>query len=136
MADRNTTVADLRQRVAEFVSARAWEQFHTPKNLGMAIAIEAAELMEHFQWLTVEQATVAMRDEARRAAVADELADVFIYGLSMANAVDVDISAAVMAKLERNEQRFPAEEWRGRARGLKGPQVRQVETEEGKEKLK
>ena len=120
MADDDTPLADLRQRVAEFVAARAWEQFHTPKNLSVAIAIEAAELMEHFQWLTAEQAVAAVRDETKRAAVADELADVFIYGLSLANALDVDVSTVVLAKLERNERRFPVEAWRGRARGLSG----------------
>ncbi len=113
--DTDTTLADLRQRVAEFVAARDWEQFHTPRNLSSAIAIEVAELMEHFQWLTDEQAALAMQDEAKRAAVADELADVLIYTLSLANALDVDVSAAVLGKLERNERRFPVEEWKGRA---------------------
>ncbi len=109
MADHDTTLADLRQRVAEFVAARDWEQFHVPKNLSVAIAVEAAELMEHFQWLTHGQAAAAMQDEAKRADVADELADVLIYGLSLANALDVDVSAIVLDKLERNEQRFPVE---------------------------
>jgi dCTP diphosphatase len=118
MADNDTTVADLRQRVTEFVSARAWEQYHTPKSLSGAIAIEAAELMEHFQWLTHEQAAVAVQDEAKRAAMADELADVLIYALSLANALDVDVSTVVLGKLEHNEQRFPVEEWLGRARGV------------------
>jgi len=119
MADDKITLAGLRQRVAEFVAARDWEQFHTPRNLSVAIAVEAAELMEHFQWLTHEQAAVAMRDGVKQAAVADELADVLIYGLSLANALDVDVSTAVLSKLERNERRFPTEEWRGRARGVK-----------------
>ncbi|MFQ6100503.1 MAG: nucleotide pyrophosphohydrolase [Anaerolineae bacterium] len=114
MADNDTTLADLRQRVAEFVATRNWEQFHTPKNLSSAIAIEVAELMEHFQWLTSEQATTAVQDETKRAAVAD----VFIYALSLANTLDVDVSTAVLGKLECNEQRFPAEAWRGRARGV------------------
>jgi len=118
MANHDTTIADLCQRVAEFVAARDWELFHTPKNLSIAIAIEAAELMEHFQWLTNEQAAAAVQDEAKRDAVADELADVFIYVLSLANALGVDVSAAVLGKLKRNEQRFPVEEWRGRARGV------------------
>jgi NTP pyrophosphatase (non-canonical NTP hydrolase) len=118
MADQNTTLADLRQRVAEFVADRDWEQFHVPKNLSVAVAVEAAELMEHFQWLTHEQAAASLRDEAERAAVADELADVLIYALSLANVLDVDVSAAVLGKLERNERRFPAAEWRGRARGV------------------
>ncbi len=119
MTDETTTLAELRWRVAEFVTARNWEQFHTPKNLSGAIAIETAELMEHFQWLTDEQAAVALQDEVKLAAVTDELADVLIYTLSLANALGVDASAAVLGKLERNELRFPAEEWRGRARGVK-----------------
>ncbi len=74
--------------------------------------------MEHFQWLSVEQATSAVQDDEKRAAVADELADVFIYGLSLANALDVDVSEVMLVKLQRNERRFPVEEWRGRARGV------------------
>ena len=113
--DDHITLADLRRRVAEFIAARDWEQFHTPKNLSASIAIEAAELLEHFQWLTDEQAAAAMQDEEKLAAVADEMADVVIYALSLANALDVDVSEAVLDKLERNERRFPADEWRGRA---------------------
>ena len=115
MTDDTMTLAQLRQRVAQFVADRDWEQFHTPKNLSASIAIEAAELLEHFQWLTDEQAAAVMQDEEKLAAVADEMADVIIYTLSLANALDVDVSEAVMGKLERNEGRFPAEEWRGRA---------------------
>jgi len=74
--------------------------------------------MEHFQWLTNEQAAVTVQEEAKRDAVAGELADVLIYGLSLANALGVDVSTVVLSKLERNEQRFPVEEWRGRARGV------------------
>jgi dCTP diphosphatase len=118
VTDRDTTLADLRQRVADFVAARDWQQFHVPRNLSVAIAVEAAELMEHFQWLTQEQALVALEDEEKRAAVVDELADVLIYGLSLANALDVDVSTALLGKLTRNEQRFPIEKWRGRARGV------------------
>ena len=118
ITDDEATVAHLRQCVAEFVAARDWEQFHVPRNLSVAIAVEAAELMEHFQWLTHEQAAAAMQEEARRAAVTDELADVLIYGLSLANALDVDVSTVVLSKLERNERRFPIEAWRGRARGV------------------
>lgn len=115
MTNEVVTLADLRQRVAEFIDARDWQQFHTPKNLSRAIGVEAAELMERFLWLTDEQAKVALEDDAKRAAVVDELADVLIYALSLANALDIDASAAVLDKLERNEQRFPAEVWRGRA---------------------
>jgi NTP pyrophosphatase (non-canonical NTP hydrolase) len=113
--DDETTLADLRRRVAAFVAARDWEQFHTPKNLSIAVAIEAAELMEAFQWLSDEEAA-ALEDEEKRAAVVDELADVLIYALSLANALGVNVSTAVVEKLERNEHRFPVEDWRGRAR--------------------
>ena len=113
--DNHTTLADLRRRIAEFIAARDWEQFHTPKNLSASIAIEAAELVEHFQWLTDEQAATALQEEGKLEAVAEEMADVFIYLLSLANALGVDVSTAVLAKVERNEARFPAEEWRGRA---------------------
>jgi dCTP diphosphatase len=113
--DDHTTLADLRRRVAEFIAARDWEQFHTPRNLSASIAIEAAELLEHFQWLIDEQAEAAMQDAKKRAAVADELADVVIYALSLANTLNVDVSETVLGKLERNEERFPATEWRGRA---------------------
>jgi len=113
--DDHITLADLRRRVAEFIAARDWEQFHTPKNLSASIAIEAAELLEHFQWLTEQQAAAAMQDEEKLAAVVDEMADVVIYALSLANALGVDVSQAVLGKLERNETRFPADEWRGKA---------------------
>ncbi len=118
MADNDTTLTALCQRVVEFVAARDWEQFHTPKNLSIAIAVEAAELMEHFQWLTHEQAAAALQDEAKKATVADELADVLIYALSLANVLGVDVSTVVLNKLERNKRRFPVKEWRGRARGV------------------
>jgi dCTP diphosphatase len=115
VTDDHITLADLRRRVAEFIAARDWEQFHTPRNLSASIAIEAAELLEHFQWLTDQQAEAAMQDEEKLSAVVDEMADVVIYALSLVNALDVDVSEAVLDKLERNEERFPAEEWRGRA---------------------
>ncbi|MBU0704867.1 MAG: nucleotide pyrophosphohydrolase [Chloroflexi bacterium] len=114
MTDKAITLDHLRRRVAQFVAARNWEQFHPPKNLSGSIAIETAELMEHFQWLTDEQAAVALQDKAKLAAVTDELADVLIYALSLANALGVDVSAAVLNKLERSELRFPVEEWWGR----------------------
>ena len=114
--DAQTTVAALRQAVAAFVDARDWRPFHSPKNLSMSIAIEAAELMERFQWLTTEEAQAAVENPPERAAVADELADIIIYCLSLSNALDMDISSAVMDKLETNEHRYPADEFRGRFR--------------------
>ncbi len=118
MSDESVTVADLRRRVAQFVAARDWEQYHQPKNLSMSIAIEAAELMEHFQWIGPDQSNQALQDADELAAVADELADVLIYSLSLANVLEIDVSAAILGKLARNERRFPVQSWRGRARGI------------------
>jgi NTP pyrophosphatase (non-canonical NTP hydrolase) len=114
--DTKTTVGELRQAVAAFVDARDWQPFHGPKNLAMSIAIEAAELMERFQWLTTEEAQAAVEDSDERAAVGDELADIIIYCLSLSNALDLDVSSAVLGKLQTNEHRYPAHEFRGRFR--------------------
>jgi dCTP diphosphatase len=111
--DAHTTVGALRQAVAGFVDARDWRPFHTPKNLSMSIAIEAAELMEHFQWLTTEEARVAVQSPGEIAAVTDELADILIYCLSLSNALDLDVSSAVLGKLQTNEYRYPADEFQG-----------------------
>ncbi len=112
MADRETTVGDLREAVQKFVSARKWEGFHNPKNLAMSIAIEAAEIMEHFQWITIDEGRELMKGDEARAEVADELADVMIYCLSFANATGIDVSEAILKKLARNEGRFPIPEGR------------------------
>ena len=114
--DARTTVGRLREAVAAFVAARDWQPFHSPKNLSMSIAIESAEIMERFQWLTVAEAQAALADPAEQAAVAEELADVLIYCLSLSNALDLDITSAVLGKLQTNETRFPADEFRGRFR--------------------
>ena len=114
MSDAQTTVAHLRELVEEFVARRDWHQFHTPKNLAMSLAIEAAELMEHFQWLTPEQSRALADRPDDLAAVAEELADVFCYGLAMANELGVDLSTAIRAKMAKNEQKYPVEQFRGR----------------------
>jgi NTP pyrophosphatase (non-canonical NTP hydrolase) len=108
MTDSDTTFAVVRQRLQKFVVERGWTGYHTPKNLAMSIAIEAAELMEHFQWSTPEGSQRLLEDLAERARVADELADVLIYCLHLANRMDIDVSSAIAAKLARNEARFPA----------------------------
>ena len=105
--DESTTLADLKDAVRQFAAARHWEPYHTSKNLAMSIAIEAAELMEHFQWKTGAEGQEYMADDTQRAEAADELADILIYCLAFANQAGIDISTAVRAKLDRNEYRFP-----------------------------
>ena len=114
MSDTHTTIADLRELVRRFVDERDWRQFHTPKNLAMSLAIEAAELMEHFQWLTAEQSASVVRDPPELAAVGEELADVLCYALALANALDLDVAAAVRHKMSKNALKYPAGEFRGR----------------------
>lgn len=111
--DDITTIGALRTAVQHFVTRRDWEKFHTPKNLAMSIAIESAEIMEHFQWLTLEESTAVMQEPTTRRAVADEVADVIIYCLSLANSANLDLSDAVIAKLAHNEDRFPIAQVRG-----------------------
>lgn len=114
MADDTTTVADLRKAMQRFVDERDWKQFHTPKNLVMSLAIEVAELMEHFQWVDSAECLARAADPRRRAEIADELADVCCYLLSLVNALDLDLSDAVLAKLVKNARKYPADVFRGR----------------------
>lgn len=113
MMDAEITVAELRRAVYEFVDERDWHRYHTPKNLAMSIAIESAELMEHFQWLNIEESKAIVQNEAARAEIADELADVLIYAFSFANSASIDISDAIIRKLNRNQTRFPVGQVRG-----------------------
>ncbi|MEO5699272.1 MAG: nucleotide pyrophosphohydrolase [Casimicrobiaceae bacterium] len=105
---------DLRDRLRAFAAARDWDQFHSPKNLAMALIAEAAELVEHFQWLREDQSHDLAPDH--RAEVAAELADVLAYLVRLADKLDIDLLAAVTAKLESNEARYPATKVRGSAR--------------------
>jgi NTP pyrophosphatase (non-canonical NTP hydrolase) len=105
--DSDTTLTQLRDEVRQFADERNWNQYHTPKNLGMSIAIEAAEIMEHFQWYSNEQSVELVNDLNTRNLVADELADVMIYCLLLANQANIDISSAVSTKLKRNKDRYP-----------------------------
>jgi len=114
MPDATATISELKQWVREFVDRRDWRQFHAPKNLAMSLAIEAAELMEHFQWISVEASRQVADDPDRLAEVGDELADVLCYALAMANELDLDIATVVRRKIAKNEQKYPIAEYRGR----------------------
>jgi dCTP diphosphatase len=102
------TVAELTAAVNAFVDDREWRRYHNPKNLILALVGEVGEVAEHFQWLTASEAADLPDDPDRHAEVADELADVAIYLLRLADELGVDLSAAIEAKLTRNETRFPA----------------------------
>ncbi len=115
LADSTTTLAELKTRVLAFVRERDWEQFHTPKNLSMALAAEAGELMEHFLWATPEQSRAVASEPVKRGKIADELADVVIYALEFANITGLDLASAIEAKMASNAQKYPVEKAKGRA---------------------
>jgi len=104
----------LRTAVRRFVRERDWERFHLPKDLAIAISVEASELLERFLWR--DPAPAATLSSEDRSAIAEELADVVIYGVSLADVLEVDLSDAVLAKLKKDEAKYPADRYRGRAR--------------------
>lgn len=108
------TLEDMQTYLRQFARERDWEQFHNPKNLVMALTIEVAELAEHFQWLTAEQAANLSAEQLSE--VADEIADVQLYLVRLADVLGVAISAAVTAKAKKNEAKYPADQVRGSAK--------------------
>lgn len=109
-SDRVTTVETLKDLVRGFISEREWAPYHTPKNVAASVAIEAAELLEHFQW---EHPTPAQLSRTKRGEVADEMADVLAYLLSLANVLQIDLADAMHRKMAKNRQKYPADRFRG-----------------------
>lgn len=106
-----TTIEEIQKYLLDFAHQRDWAQFQSPKNLSMALAVEAAELLEHFQWLT-EQESQQLPDEKQQQ-VAYELADIFMYTLLTAKRLDIDIIRATTEKMQINEMRYPADRVKG-----------------------
>jgi dCTP diphosphatase len=105
----------LTEFVRNFVRERDWEQFHTPKNLVMALAGEVGELTELFQWLTTDESKAVMRDEKKAEAVRDELADVFVYTMRLADVLGIDLDQAVRNKMQKNAAKYPVDRAKGKA---------------------
>lgn len=108
MAD---SLQELRTKINDFVSARDWDQFHSPKNLAMAMIVEAAELVEHFQWDTLEDSHTLTPE--KREAVSHELADTFVYLLRIAEVLDIDLIEAANQKIVLNGEKYPVEKVKG-----------------------
>jgi NTP pyrophosphatase (non-canonical NTP hydrolase) len=106
-------IGELTERLRDFAEARDWEQFHTPKNLVMALAGEAGELLAEFQWLTPEEAEGIMADPQASRQVRSEIADVFLYLARLADVLDVDLLGAAADKLAENERRYDTQTYRG-----------------------
>lgn len=116
MADSNTTVGTLRAAVDAFVAARDWHQFHNGKDLAISISLEASELLEEFQWLNAGQVDAASQEPEARDRIRFELADILVYCLCLSNALDLDVSDAVLEKLEIAGQKYRQEDYQGKAR--------------------
>lgn len=114
MKDNTVTVRHLKRQLAKFVKDRDWVQYHSPKNLSMSIAIEAAELMEMFQWLTIEESREILKSSKKREAIKDELADIAMFVLEFCNVFSIDLSSAVLKKLRKNARKYPAHLARGK----------------------
>ncbi|MBI4990138.1 MAG: nucleotide pyrophosphohydrolase [Rhodocyclales bacterium] len=107
-------LVELRDRLRAFTREREWDRYHTPKNLAMALIVEAAELAEHFQWLTPEQSQSP--EDGKREKIREELADVLIYLVELADTLEVDLIAAARDKIEKNALKYPVDKARGNAK--------------------
>jgi NTP pyrophosphatase (non-canonical NTP hydrolase) len=112
-SDATTTVAELKSLVVRFAEERDWGRFHTPKNLAASVAIEAAELLERFQWSTPEESFAVKDDPEALNAVAEEIADVASYLFNLCDKLGVDFASAFAAKMRKNAEKYPAERFRG-----------------------
>lgn len=115
MSDADTTILALRDRIRAFVQIREWEGFHNPKDLASAIAIEAAELMELFLWKAAHEVDEETRRPDSRRRIEEEVADILILCLSLANRLEIDVAEAIEGKVAANEAKYPADKVRGKA---------------------
>jgi NTP pyrophosphatase (non-canonical NTP hydrolase) len=114
MTDSDTTLATIKDLMRQFVAERNWEKYHTPRNLAASAAVEAGELLELFQWTTPEEAVDRSHNDAEfRKAVGEELSDVLMYLVSLANSIDLDIAAAIEAKMVKNREKYPPGKFQG-----------------------
>ena len=116
MRDSATTIAELKKLVGDFVAERKWEPFHDPNNLSASIAIEAAELMEHCQWLRTDQLAAVPSDAKIMSEIRDEVADIAAYLLSFATRLEIDLASALEEKMKKNAAKYPADQFIGRSR--------------------
>jgi dCTP diphosphatase len=104
------------QLVSKFIADRDWDQFHSIKNLSMALSVESSELVELFQWMKEEDSNQVAKDEKLKARVSEELADIFVYMFRIAKKCNIDIEEAVIAKIHKNSEKYPVEKARGSAK--------------------
>lgn len=132
MSDAKTTASFLRAKVRRFIDERDWKQFHSPKNVAMSIAIEAAELMEHFQWTYAKQLESDKTAELNK--IEEEIADIAMYVLDFCNVLGIDLSSAIERKLILNRKKYPAAQVRGKSHKYTYYQSRPAGTAKKKQK--
>ena len=113
--DQKTTINELKEMIEKFVQDREWAKYHDPKSLSMALAIEAAELMDIFKWHTYSECTEIMKQDSTIDAVRDELADIVIYSLAFASRNRIDVADAVKRKIQKNSTKYPVQKFKGSA---------------------
>ena len=113
MNDSNTQIEELKKRILAFAQERDWEQFHSPKNLSMAISAEAAELMEHFLWQNAESSRQDVLEDPLREKITEEIADILIFAIEFANVAKIDITSAITEKMKKNALKYPIEKAKG-----------------------
>ena len=113
--DGNTVIRQLIANVREFLRERDWEKYHNPKDLAESICIESAELLQLFQWVKHEETEQFKNDPSKVQRIKEELADVLIYCLSMANTLNIDLTTAILQKIEHNKKKYPKERYKGKA---------------------
>ncbi len=114
-ADSNTNIRYLISLVRDFLEERDWEKYHNPKDLAESICIEAAELLQLFQWTKPEETEQFKNKPSKMQRIKEELADVVIYCLSMANTLNIDLTTAILEKIEQNKKKYPPEQYQGKA---------------------
>ncbi len=112
---KDIAMDELSRKIREFCRTRDWERYHTPKNLSMSIAIESAELMEIFQWLTAEESAPNKIAQKMKSAIEDEIADIMIYSIRIAQVLDFDPLKAIEKKIEKNNLKYPVDKSKGKA---------------------
>lgn len=109
LSDQTTTVLNLRNQMAKFVNDRNWSQFHDPKNLAMALCAEAAELLEHFLWITPEESRLASQEPKKLLDISEEISDVTCLIMALCNSLNLDLSESFLKKMAKNELKYPAD---------------------------
>jgi len=114
--NESLNISELQKKIQQFATERDWQQFHTPKNIAMALTVEAAELLELFQWLTPEE-SLTMQDDAKwKERVGEEMSDVLLYLFRMADHLNVNLPEAIANKMEKNAKKYPADLVRGKSK--------------------